>query len=72
MKKNRENCRKQMEKRGEGRSVPERKAVKSKTTFQSTWDYVPSDLRLSLFTKYLQWTRNFASMILFNPCSSPV
>lgn len=44
MKKNRENCRKQMEKRGEGRSVPERKAVKSKTTFQSTWDYVPSDL----------------------------
>lgn len=44
MKKNRENCGKQMEKRGEGRSVPERKAVKSKTTFQSTWDYVPSDL----------------------------
>lgn len=44
MKKTRKNCRKQLEKKGEGRGMPEPKAVKSKTTFQSKWDYVPSDI----------------------------
>lgn len=43
MKENRKNCRKYKEK-NEKTSLPRIKAVKSKTAFQSTWDYIPSDL----------------------------
>lgn len=43
MKKDGQDCRKQMEEKGEGGRIPETKAVKSKITFQSISDYVPPD-----------------------------